>query len=310
MTDNKQVNAEYKSRINKTIDYIEKYIDKQFTLEELAMISNFSKFHFNRIFHSLMGESPFQFILRVRMGKAGTLLKHNNNISITEISHLCGFTDISTFSRNFKTYFNVSATQFRIQESNLSQQDSNTKQRENKSTPYFCPEIKTIKWRTNMKTNKSVEVRELPKMTVAYLRHIGPYKGDAKLFDKLWGKICTWAGSRGLMKQSDLKFLVIYHDDPKITSEEKLRMSICLTVPAETKVEGEFGKMDIDAAKYVVARFEIDTNGFMEAWDWVYGQWLPSSGYQPDDKPCFELYPEEPKNGKFIVDICVPIKPL
>jgi AraC family transcriptional regulator len=310
MGDINQLHTEYISRINKTLDYIEKHIKNQFTLEELALISHFSKFHFNRVFHSLMGESPFQFILRVRLEKAASLLKYNSNESITEISYQCGFSDLSVFSRNFKIHFHVSATHFRNQKSNLSQTDSNTQQGDNRPALYFCPELKTIKWRTNMKTNKSVEVKEFPKMTVAYLRHIGPYKGDAKLFEKLWGKICSWAGSRGLMNQPDLKFLIIYHDDPKVTIEEKLRMSVCITVPSGTKVDGEIGKMDIEKAKYVVARFEIDANGFMEAWDWIYGQWLPSSGYQPDDKPCFELYPEEPENGRFLVDICVPIKPL
>jgi AraC family transcriptional regulator len=304
----KTLTQEYTSRINRTLDYIERNIQKQFTLEELAMVSHFSKFHFNRIFHSLMGESPFQFILRVRLEKAAALLIHNNLENITEISYKCGFNDISTFSRNFKIYFTISATRYRHQKSNLSQHESNIRQNDNKPVPYFCPELKTIIWRTNMKTNKSVEVKDLPKMTVAYLRHIGPYKGDAKLFEKLWNKLCSWAGPRGLMNQSDLKFLVIYHDDPKITIEDKLRMSVCLTVPAETKVDGEIGKMDIEAGKYVVARFELDANGFTEAWDWLYGQWLPSSGYQPDDKPCFEIYPEEPKNGRFVVDICVPVK--
>jgi AraC family transcriptional regulator len=67
--------------------------------------------------------------------------------------------------------------------------------------------------------------------------------------------------------------------------------------------------MEIEDAKYVIARFELGAQDFQEAWSWVYGQWLPTSGYQPDDKPCFEMYPEAPKDGKFIVDICVPVKP-
>ena len=38
---------------------------------------------------------------------------------------------------------------------------------------------------------------------------------------------------------------------------------------------------------------------------------LFSVGYQPDDGPCFEVYPEEPKEGEKIkVDICVPVKPM
>jgi len=58
-------------------------------------------------------------------------------------------------------------------------------------------------------------------------------------------KICTWAGPRGLFAQPDLKSLVVYHDDPKIASEDKLRMSICLTAPEDIKTDGEIGKMEI-----------------------------------------------------------------
>ena len=97
-----------------------------------------------------------------------------------------------------------------------------------------------------MKQVKNVEVCELPQMTVAYIRHIGPYKGDEKLFQGLWNKLFTWAGSHGLLGR-DFKSLVIYHDDPNITIEDKLRMSVCITVPENTKVDGEIGRMEIEA---------------------------------------------------------------
>lgn len=313
MSEVKTLNTEYISRINKTFDYIESNLEKSMTLEELAKVANFSKFHFNRIFHSIVGETPFKFILRVRIERAATLIASNKKESISEIAHKCGFSDISIFSRNFKNYFQVSASQYRSVKSNisnLSQQDSNSHQGDEKPTQYFCPELKTIKWRTKMKLNKSVEVKELPKMTVAYIRHIGPYKGDDKLFESIWNRLFSWAGPRGLIGGKDFKSLVIYHDDPNVTIEDKLRMSVCITVPSDTKVGGDVGKMEIEAAKYVIARFELSAQDFQQAWDWVYGQWFPTSGYQPDDKPCFEMYPEEPKDGKFIVDICVPVKPI
>lgn len=313
MIEKKDLNSEYIFRINRTIDYIESNIENPMTLEELATVANFSKFHFSRLFQSIVGETPFQFILRVRLEKAATFILNNNNESISEIAYKCGFSDISIFSRNFKNYFHVSASQYRANKSNnsnLSQQDSNRHQCYEKLTPYFCPELQTIKWRTNMKLNKGVEVKELPKMTVAYIRHIGPYQGNDKLFESIWNKLFSWAGPRGLIGGKDFKSLVVYHNDPNVTIDDKLRMSVCITVPPETKVEGEVGKMNIEAAKYVIARFELSAQDFQEAWDWVYGQWLPTSGYQPDDKPCFEMYPEEPKDGKFIVDICVPVKPM
>ena len=313
MIETKDLHTVYISRINKVFDYIESNIEKPMTLEELAIVANFSKFHFNRIFQSIVGETPFQFILRVRLEKAATLILTNKKETISEIAYKCGFSDISIFSRNFKSYFQISASQYRVNKSNnsnLSQEDSNKHQSDEKLIQYFCPELKTIKWRTNMKLNKSVEVKELPKMTVAYIRHIGPYKGNDKLFESIWNKLFSWAGPRGLIGGEDFKSLVIYHDDPNVTIEDKLRMSVCITVPADTKVEGEVGKMEIEAAKYVIARFELSAQDFQQAWDWVYGEWFPTSGYQPDDKQCFEMYPEEPKDGKFIVDICVPVKPM
>ena len=65
MSETKKVSTEYIFRINKTFDYIESNIEKPMTLEELATVANFSKFHFSRIFQSIAGETPFQFILRV-----------------------------------------------------------------------------------------------------------------------------------------------------------------------------------------------------------------------------------------------------
>ncbi len=307
------INPEYKSRINKTFDFIESNLDRPFTLEELAGVANFSKFHFHRIFLAWVGETPFQFILRVRLEKAASLMVSNPKETITDIALKCGFTDISVFSRNFRNHFEQSATGYRKmkhEKSNLSQHDSKTDQAADKASMYLCSHTNTIKWRTQMKLNKSVEVTELPKMTVAYIRHIGPYKGNDKLFETLWNKLFAWAGPRGLIGGPGFKSLVIYHDDPNITLEDKLRMSVSITVPADTKVDGEVGKMEIEAARCMIARFELGPQDFQQAWDWVYGQWLPASGYQPDDKPCFEMYPEEPKDGKFIVDICVPVKPL
>ena len=107
--------------------------------------------------------------------------------------------------------------------------------------------------------------------------------------------------------------LSIYHDDPEITDENNLRVSVCLTVPPETIVDGEVGKMEIPGGKYAMAHFEITKDEFQDAWDYVFGKWLPDSGYQPDDGPCFELYPGDPKEHpehKYVIEICVPVKPL
>jgi AraC family transcriptional regulator len=133
---------------------------------------------------------------------------------------------------------------------------------------------------------------------------------DNHQLEKEYNRLLTWAGPRGLMQLPDMKTLFIYHDDPNITSEDKLRLSVCISVPPETRVDGEIGKMEVEQVKYVAARFNIGITEFQQAWDWVYGKWLPASGYQPADGPCFEMYPEPMKADKFTVDICVPLIPL
>ena len=160
------------------------------------------------------------------------------------------------------------------------------------------------------KESKNVSIIDFPESTVAYVRYIGPYAGNESLFEWLFGKLCAWAGPRRLLEREDAKFLIIYHDNPEVTDESKLRMSVCLTVPEGIEAEGEIGKMIIPAGLYGAARFELDTTEYADAWSWVYGQWLPQSGYVPDDRPGFEMYPgeESKEEGKRTVDIYVPIR--
>jgi hypothetical protein len=54
-------------------------------------------------------------------------------------------------------------------------------------------------WRCTMtsKSEVKITVKEMP---IAYVRHIGPYKGDAALFEGLFAKLCGWASPRGLIQ--------------------------------------------------------------------------------------------------------------
>ena len=104
--------------------------------------------------------------------------------------------------------------------------------------------------------------------------------------------------------------LVIYHDSPELVAPDKLRLSVCVTVPESTEGSGEVGVMDLEAGKYGVGRFVCATDEYTQAWNWMFGTWLPESGFVPDDRPCFEAYPESPgEDGRSVVEIWVPVKP-
>ncbi|MFW6227547.1 MAG: AraC family transcriptional regulator [Bacteroidota bacterium] len=310
---NQNLRQEYVARINRVMDYVEQNLANAFTLEEMAGVANFSKYHFNRIFWAMTGERPFQFVSRIRLERAAFLIIHSRHAMISDIADECGFSEISVFSRNFKNHFGISPTAWR----NTDKTESNNRQMHRKiyqpkytASPYFCSDSQTLKWRSDMKQNKGAEVKELPEMTLAYIRHTDPYQGDEQLFERLFNKLFTWAGPRGLLEQQDMKSIVVYHDDPSVTEEDKLRMSVSLTVPKDTKVDGEFGKMTIEGGKYLVADFELTASDYADAWSWVYGSWFPESGYQPADGACFEMYTKEPEDGVMPVSICVPVKAL
>ena len=73
------------------------------------------------------------------------------------------------------------------------------------------------------------------------------------------------------------------------------------------------GSLDVSSS-YLMTRFRGTALHIHEAWMAMFGRWLPDSGCQADDRPCFELYDEgagvDPKTGAFSCLLCVPLKAL
>lgn len=311
---------EYAQRINRVMDYIEIHLDEDLSLPKLSEIACFSPYHFHRIFSAMRTETLSHFIKRLRLEKAAILLKLHDGRTVTDIALSCGFSGSAVFARAFQEAYGMSASAWR--KSKDCQTDGNagkteSKYRKAEKLPPVYIEVNNTytQWRVIMTEQKqfTVNIEDMPETPVAYVRHTGPYKGDPTLFEGLIGRLCGWAGPRGLLGQKESSIIVIYHDNPEVTDDSKLRISVCIPVPADTIVDGEIGKLSIPAGKYAFARFELKTDEYQAAWNAVYGAWLPQSGFQPDDRPCFERYLNDPKDhpeGKSVVDICVPVKPM
>ncbi len=147
-------------------------------------------------------------------------------------------------------------------------------------------------------------------MTVANNRKLGPYKGNDELCQKHRDELFNWAASKELMNDVNFKYLIIYHDNPNVALNDNQRISLCVTALSETETGGIIGKMDVEEGKYVICQCELSAQDFPKVWDWIYGHWFANNNYVPDDKPYFELYPEQPKGKIFRVDFCIPVKAL
>ena len=317
--------AEYLGRINKVLDYIEAHIGEELTLSTLAELVFFSPFHFHRIFKAMVGETLNQYIHRIRIEKSAFMLVYHPHKTITDIALDCGFCTSASFARAFKDMFAMTASEWRVggyqsyrkigkTDRKNDQMDGKNRKTWTPDSPYLVHLFDNLKWKVMIedKIKTQVEVKNLPEMTVAYVRHVGAYQGDSELFGRLFTKLMTWAGPRGLIQFPQTQMLSVYYDNPDITDDEKLRVDVAISVPEDTEVDGEIGKMKLKGGTYAVARFEILPHEYGDAWDAVYGGWLPESGYQPIDSPCMELYQNDPNThpeGKHIVDICIPVKP-
>ena len=90
------------------------FIDKNYASKiDLSNISDeayFSKFHFIRLFKSMYGKTPHQYLKYVRIEKAKELLK--SEISISEACYSVGFNSISSFSGLFSKTVGVSPSEY------------------------------------------------------------------------------------------------------------------------------------------------------------------------------------------------------
>lgn len=318
-----QRRVEYTARINRVLDHIEAHLAEPLRLRDLASIAHLSPFHFHRVFGAMTGETVSRLVQRLRLEKAAGQLRGLPGKPVTEIALDCGFSGSSAFARAFREAFHASPSEWRkalaskigISNSNAASSLRNTQQAPPSSSWHIDAATGHLAWRMTMndKTAAAIEVKELPALHVAYVRHTGPYQGNPEVFGRLFEKLCKWAGARGLLGRPGASLLAVYHDDPEVTEASKLRVSVCLPVAEDTPVEGEVGTMTVAGGKFAVGRFELGPQEYQQAWNLIYGTWLPESGFQPDDRLCYESYPMDvPASApdKHVVDICVPVKPL
>lgn len=306
--------AEYISRINRVMEYVDTYYYEQVNLDKLAEIAHFSPFHFHRIFTALTGETPADFFLRIRTEKAAQQLKDYRSKSISEIAFDCGFSSMSLFARTFKKHFGINATAYRKIEQPLVVKNgiyySKNGQPLSKKNQIYVPhnnELCTINLKQLVIMETNVIVKDMPEMQTIYCRHTGEFNK----IKNAYGKLMKFAGPRGLIKPNS-HTVTVYHDDPSVTEISKVRQSACLVIDSDVKTEGEIGKMTIPGGKFAVGHFEIKVTEFEEAWNTMC-VWFTESGYEPGEGNPYEFYYCDPENhpeNKFVLDICIPVKPL
>jgi AraC-like DNA-binding protein len=104
--------ARDRRRAVETALWIDAHSHRQIDLEDAAGQAGTSPFHFLRLFSSVLGVTPHQYLVRSRLRHAARLLA-DDDVSITDVAYDVGFGDLSNFVRTFHRAAGVSPLRFR-----------------------------------------------------------------------------------------------------------------------------------------------------------------------------------------------------
>jgi AraC family transcriptional regulator len=294
---------DYVERVNRAIDFVLQNLDQPLKLEVVAKAACFSPFHFHRIFRLMVGESLNEFVKRVRLERALTLMSRRNwatrtQQSLTDIAFACGFGSSADFSRCFNQLYGVPPSQFDVEAFRV-------KRREEWQMAVTDPKQRNLLDKLKAGVNPDgfeARLRRLRPRSVAYIRvqdsfRDGGVSGAAR-------RLVDWADARGL---ADGQWLGYMWDDPEIVPHEKCRYDVGVEVPEATR-NGEVGLIKFPEMQVVEVEVRGGIDLELRALDWLFGTWLPKSGFVPTEQPCFEAWNGRPfAHGTEHFELCLQI---
>jgi YesN/AraC family two-component response regulator len=108
----KDCKYQFSTTIQVLLKYIESHYSENITLESIANDLGYSKFYLSRIFTNKIGYHFNDYLNRLRINKAQSLLSESS-MSISEIALECGYESLRNFNRVFKQYSLITPTEFR-----------------------------------------------------------------------------------------------------------------------------------------------------------------------------------------------------
>ncbi len=274
-------------RMNRVIEFIEHNLDSEIDCNQLAAIACYSRFHFHRLFYSFSGEGVYAFRKRLLLERSIKHLLYSDE-SITEIAYKCRYENQASFNKAFKKQFSYSPSQVRKQMVSV---DTNR--------------VKLIQ---NRSIDMKPEIIEFNETEVISSRAYGNYDQAAS---EAWGNVMKYAYSNKLMSK-DTRMFGISHDDPDITEPSRIRYDAGVDIDVDISNETHLKKMTISGGRYAKFLHKGPYQNFRETYAFIFNEWLPESGYQLRDDPCFEIYlnkdPRRTKPENLKTEIYIPIQ--
>ena len=290
---------DYHERMLRVLLHIQNHLDETLPLEELAKVARFSPFHFHRLFRAMVGESVKEYVRRLRLERAALRLTTSRR-SVIAIALDAGYDTHESFTRAFRNMFDNSPSEYR-------------KSGRGRSASGVFQKSAIPPWERNCSDSTDsgddiVEVRleKRKPVRVAFVRHVGAYSDCGKA----WETLCGFASQQGWFSP-DMLWIGISHDDPDVTSPDKLRYDACMPVGDDFVPTGEIGVQEIVGGEYAVVTHRGPYSNLIHTYRQFFGEWLPNSGRELRFSPGFEIYRNDPcatPPEQLVTDIFIPLE--
>jgi AraC family transcriptional regulator len=244
----------HRALVAQAIEIVQRELDGDLRLADLADRIGLSAFHFHRLFSAIAGEPPATYLRRLRLERAALRLQHSR-LPVTDIAFAAGYQTHESFTRAFKSRFGVPPSRFRAE----------------RARPDETIDIEP-------------SIVRLPPRRIAFVRHVGPYDQTGAAFEK----VVAWAGPRGLLPGATL--LGVYWDDQRITPPDRTRCEVGLVVDDLAVGDGEVGVRSLPGGEYAVFRHRGSPHDRQRSYDLLYARWLPERGRAAANAPPIEVY--------------------
>ncbi len=289
--------------------YIEDHLDEPLPLVELAARAGFSPHHFHRIFRTVTGEAPKEYLRRLRLERAVSRMKVSPD-NVLQIALEAGFRTHETFTRAFARRFGVNPSEFRGVL--RSYRASVSEDMGSRLFDGFTEET-PLTLRFDMKRESLTVEKTLPRHLLL-IRHYGyeSLLAGGRTFLSLWNDLFEFADAHDL--EYSPEFLVgITHDDPYVTDERKIRFDACLPVSGPMNPSYPIGYRYQEPGLCVARRHFGGLEEIAKTFAYIGVEWLTSDDYALRAAAPFEIYHCKRVDGRLeqiSTDAYVPLQPL
>lgn len=274
----------YEQAVRRAIDGVVAHLDEALALDALAAGACLSPFHFHRVFRGMVGETALELARRLRLERAAWRLAHTDQ-KVTEIAFDAGYETHEAFTRAFRAAYSTPPSGFRRRRHRRIELAA-------ACGVHYDPAGAAIDFipRDSGGRTMNVDIKTLPELRVATVRHVGPYNQIPEAFGRL-GKI---GGPAGLFRQPGAAMIALYYDDPESTPQDQLRADAAVAVPDGVPLPEGLGEERIRAGRYATTVHVGPYERLGDTWARFMGEWLPSSGHRLGDGVSYELYLNDP----------------